>query len=269
MQDSIPKFCGHDDSVILHILSFMEFISNIGIIHEDVVMRFFAHGLERSAREWFKHLGRGEISSFAGFVEAFCKKWSPNDHEEWMPMLKRIKEMYGVINKENLVEEAPHLLLKMMKPWKILLHLHLKNTMMKTLLTSPLKTKHMKKALLKKHLVLPWKTLMKTLKMKVPHASISPPHEVEGLVSFAPSQISEFDDLPCYDLERDNLEDKPLNNDEVAKACTSPFDEDNGTLGHEVMDITFQIFYHDRNWDCWKHYGDPIYDAYKSMGSLT
>jgi hypothetical protein len=97
------------------------------------------------------------------------------------------------------------------------------------------------------------------------HASISPPHEVEGLVSFAPSQISEFDDLPCYDLERDNLEDKPLNNDELANAFTSPFDEDNGTLGHEVMDITFHIFYHDRNWDYWKHYGDPIYDAYSDV----
>jgi len=47
------------------------------------------------------------------------------------------------------------------------------------------------------------------------------------LVSFAPSQNSEFDDLPCYDFERDNLEDKPSNNDEVAKAYTSPFDEDN------------------------------------------
>jgi hypothetical protein len=51
----------------------------------------------------------------------------------------------------------------------------------------------------------------------------------------------------------------------VAKACTSPFDENNGTLGYKVMDITIQIFYHDRNWNYWKHYGDPIYDAYSDV----
>jgi hypothetical protein len=99
-----------------------------------------------------------------------------------MPYVENIKEMYGVINKENLVEELKKhliLLLKMMKPWKILLHLHLKNTMMKTLLTSPLKTKHKKKSsihedsshLILSHeedLILPWKTLMKTLMVRVP-----------------------------------------------------------------------------------------------------
>jgi hypothetical protein len=56
--------------------------------------------------------------------------------------------------------------------------------------------------------------------------------------------------LSCYDLERDNLEDKPLSDDELTNAFTSPFDEDNGILGHEVMDIIFQIYGHDRNGDC-------------------
>lgn len=51
----------------------------------------------------------------------------------------------------------------------------------------------------------------------------------------------------------------------MTKPFTSPFDEDNDTLGHEVMDITFQIFDHDRNDDCWEHYGDHIYDAYSDV----
>jgi hypothetical protein len=38
---SIPNFRGHDDSVILHISSFMEFNLSMGIIHEDVMMNFF------------------------------------------------------------------------------------------------------------------------------------------------------------------------------------------------------------------------------------
>jgi predicted transcriptional regulator len=42
-----------------------------------------------------------------GLVETFCKKWNPNDYEEWMPYVEKMKEMFGVINKKNLVEEAP------------------------------------------------------------------------------------------------------------------------------------------------------------------
>jgi hypothetical protein len=90
-----------------HILSFTKFISIIAIIHEDVVIRLFVHGFKKSAREWFKHLGRGELSSFLGLVEALCKKWIPSDHREWMPCTEYIKEMYSVMNKENIVEEDP------------------------------------------------------------------------------------------------------------------------------------------------------------------
>jgi hypothetical protein len=60
--------------------------------------------------------------------------------------------------------------------------------------------------------------------------------------STGPSQIYEFEDFPCYDLEKDNHEDKPLHDDDMANAFTSIFDEDNGTQGHDIIDITFQIF---------------------------
>jgi hypothetical protein len=80
------------------------------------------------------------------------------------------------------------------------------------------------------------------IKDESPHASISPPHEVAGLVIFAPYQTFEFDGVPCYDLERGNLEGKPSNDDEVVKEFISPFNEDNGTLWHGVIDVTFHIF---------------------------
>ena len=111
----------------------------------------------------------------------------------------------------------------------------------------------------------PMEDLVVDLKDESPHASISPPHEVEGLVSFAPYQTFEFYGLPCYDLERGNLEDKTSNDDEVVKACISPFDEYNGTLGHGVTNITFHICYRDRKPYCWIHYGGPIYDAYSDV----
>jgi hypothetical protein len=31
------------------------------------------------------------------------------------------------------------------------------------------------------------------------------------------------------------------------------------------VDITFQIFYHNRNEDYWKHYEDHVYDAYSDV----
>jgi hypothetical protein len=48
------------------------------------------------------------------------------------------------------------------------------------------------------------------------------------LVIYNPSQISEFDDM-FYDVEKVDLEDKPLNDDKMENACTSPFHEDMGT----------------------------------------
>jgi hypothetical protein len=48
---SIPNFYGYDDSTIVHILSFMEFISIIGIIHEDVVIILFVRRFQMNAKE--------------------------------------------------------------------------------------------------------------------------------------------------------------------------------------------------------------------------
>ena len=39
---SIPSFCVCDDSVILHMSSFIEFILSVGIAHEHDMMNFFS-----------------------------------------------------------------------------------------------------------------------------------------------------------------------------------------------------------------------------------
>jgi hypothetical protein len=44
--DSIPKFHEHNDSTTLHISCFMVFISDLGVIHEDVVIRLFLSSLK-------------------------------------------------------------------------------------------------------------------------------------------------------------------------------------------------------------------------------
>ena len=53
----------------------------------------------------FGHLGRGEVLSFERFVEAFCRKWSPNYHEKCIPIAERLKEVYGA---QNPIEQTPN-----------------------------------------------------------------------------------------------------------------------------------------------------------------
>jgi len=62
------------------------------------------------------------------------------------------------------------------------------------------------------------------------------------------------------DFERDDLEEKPLEGEKFVNVFASLFEEDKGSEGYEVIDNTFQIFDHGRQ-DCWKNYGDPIYDT--------
>lgn len=99
-------------------------------------------------------------------IEAFCKKWSPSDHEEWMLIVERIEQMYCVA---ILLKKLLELLFKMMKPWNIYFSPPIEEHNVKTLPTSSWKTKHKKKIFksMKKHFVHPWKTLIKTLNMRI------------------------------------------------------------------------------------------------------
>jgi hypothetical protein len=62
----IWKFHGHTRLAAQHVTLFIDFISNIKEVLENVVMKMFGHTLEEDLNRWFKHVGRGEISSFAG-----------------------------------------------------------------------------------------------------------------------------------------------------------------------------------------------------------
>ena len=152
--------------------------------------------------------------------------------------------MYRVINKENMVEENPQSPLDD-KAMEYLVAPPLKEHKDEDSSHTSIEDQAHEEIIIEETSCSAMEYLVEDLKYESPHVSISPPHEVEGLVRFAPYQTFEFDGLPCYDLERGNLEDKTSNDDEVVKACISPFDEDNGTLGHGVIDITFHIFYRD------------------------
>ena len=68
-------------------------------------MRLFSLSLKGITRDCFQHLGRREKSYFACFIETFYSKWSPNDHEEWIPNAEYIKRINEDIVDE---QEASH-----------------------------------------------------------------------------------------------------------------------------------------------------------------
>ena len=43
---------------------------------KDVMMKLFSFSLGGDALIWLGSLGKGEVSSFGGFLEAFCTRWS-------------------------------------------------------------------------------------------------------------------------------------------------------------------------------------------------
>jgi len=53
----------------------MEHMSKLKIEHDDVLTKFFLRSLRDDAWVWFENLPRGEISSFACFVQEFREYW--------------------------------------------------------------------------------------------------------------------------------------------------------------------------------------------------
>ena len=62
-------------------------------------------------------------------------------------------------------------------------------------------------------------------------AWISPPHQYKDLVPYNPSEIYEVDDMYHDVVERENLEDKSLFDNEITNACISQF--------HEELNVIF------------------------------
>ena len=60
------RFHEYVDSATLHVPSFMKLMSNLDVIHNDVMMKIFVATFENKLMGWFGNLGRKEISSFYG-----------------------------------------------------------------------------------------------------------------------------------------------------------------------------------------------------------
>jgi hypothetical protein len=88
-------------------------------------------------------------------------------------------------------------------------------------------------------------------------ASPSFPHEDKGMVSYGSLQISEFDDLHIDDLEMNVFEERTLGcDDKFANLFIHVCDKNESSKEH----LSFQNYGHGLGMDCWKLYGDPIYD---------
>jgi hypothetical protein len=73
----MPKFVGNNAiTVELHIKAFLEYLENIGVTEEDVVMRIFVQSLTLDARDWYKALAVNSIDGWITFHDRFMDKWS-------------------------------------------------------------------------------------------------------------------------------------------------------------------------------------------------
>jgi hypothetical protein len=81
--DYLPRFRENkDDNPADHLLDFHEVMHQLGIHHEDVLMKMFMYSLEGYAREWYRSFPSASISSLEQFHVAFndhCKRFFPAD----------------------------------------------------------------------------------------------------------------------------------------------------------------------------------------------
>jgi hypothetical protein len=76
----IPWFSGENQALDeRHLESFLDFIDRFQIVHEDVIMRYFAKTLIRDTAVWFKSLRTDSIGSWIEFSNVFIKYWG--DHK--------------------------------------------------------------------------------------------------------------------------------------------------------------------------------------------
>jgi hypothetical protein len=72
----VPRFWGQPHLASMHLSSFMKFIVESNIVHEDVLMRVFAFSLNgKNAWEWYCDFIPKEIKSFPYLVKKFQNYW--------------------------------------------------------------------------------------------------------------------------------------------------------------------------------------------------
>jgi hypothetical protein len=71
-ESCLPRFRGNDWEVpVEHLLDFHEYMRQLSIVHEDVLMKMFRYSLEGKAREWCRSFPPSSISSLKEFHAIF------------------------------------------------------------------------------------------------------------------------------------------------------------------------------------------------------
>jgi len=77
-----PRFTGNTNRRMnQHLKDFHEYMEQLGIVFEYVIMKLFMHSLAVDARVWYKTIPRGKISSIKNFhikFNIFCKILYPS-----------------------------------------------------------------------------------------------------------------------------------------------------------------------------------------------
>jgi hypothetical protein len=96
---SILRFRGEEWEVpTKHLLDFHDFIHRIGIVHEDIQIKFFRHSLEGISLDWCRSLPSANIISLAYFhasFHVFCKDQFSNDF-----LYPKCCHEFNLLNKE-------------------------------------------------------------------------------------------------------------------------------------------------------------------------
>ena len=60
-----------EDNPAHHVIKFHQYMDQLGIHHEDVLMKMFMYSLDGSARKWYRNLPPSSISSLKDFHDTF------------------------------------------------------------------------------------------------------------------------------------------------------------------------------------------------------
>jgi hypothetical protein len=81
--DYLPVFKEEkEDNPAQHLVTFHQCMDQLGILHEDVLMKMFMYSLKGDAREWYFSLPASSICSLRDFHVAFnkhCKRYFPHE----------------------------------------------------------------------------------------------------------------------------------------------------------------------------------------------
>jgi hypothetical protein len=77
--DCLPTFSRKDNTIREeHISAIQDFIDNLEILHEDIIMRIFSKYLIGDATLWFKNMKVASIGSWDELYDTFFKYWEEN-----------------------------------------------------------------------------------------------------------------------------------------------------------------------------------------------